>query len=125
MAEEINVTELLIENIVENGLPEPVREHFFALPRRWRFDLAFPEQRVAVEIEGGVYIKGRHSRGAGYEKDTEKYNTAAVLGWLVLRFTTGQIKRALIPPKRKIRRKTKPVEVIRIIRGALERNGLS
>lgn len=123
MAEEIDVTDLLVGKIVEAGMPEPVREHYFALPRRWRFDLAFPDYRVAIEIEGGVYVAGRHARGAGYEKDTEKYNTATVLGWLVLRFTTSQIKRALIPPKRPRRRKTKPVEVLRIIRGTLERSG--
>lgn len=59
-----------------------VREHRFHDTRRWRFDFAFPEARVAVEIEG----RGRHQTFAGFRADTEKYNTALLLGWRVLRF---------------------------------------
>lgn len=65
---------------------DPVQELVFAPPRRWRFDLAFPEKKIAVEVEGGIYIQGRHSRGAAFEKDCEKYNRAAMMGWTVLRF---------------------------------------
>ncbi len=72
---------------------EPVREHRFAPPRRWRFDFAWLERKVAVEIEGGNWVGGRHTRGAAFEKDAEKYNTAVLLGWLVLRFTPSMVKR--------------------------------
>jgi very-short-patch-repair endonuclease len=53
----------------------------------WRFDYAFPKLKVAVEVEGGVFSGGRHSRGAGYTEDLKKYNTATSLGWFVFRFT--------------------------------------
>lgn len=59
--------------------------------RRWRFDFSFPESKIAVEVEGGVHTNGRHNRGAGYEKDLEKYNEAVKLGWRVFRYTTGQV----------------------------------
>lgn len=69
-------------------------EYQFALPRKWRFDFCWPDLKLAVEIEGGTWIQGRHSRGKGFEKDAEKYNTAAMLGWLVLRFTTRQVTKS-------------------------------
>lgn len=68
------------------GLPEPEREHKFHPTRKWRFDAAWINHRVAVEIDGGVFCGGRHTRGVGFEKDCEKLNTAALLGWVVLRF---------------------------------------
>ena len=68
------------------------REYRFAPPRRWRMDFADPARMVAVEIEGGTWSAGRHTRGAGFAADCEKYSAAAVLGWRVLRFTTDQVK---------------------------------
>lgn len=78
--------------ITAAGLPDPVPEFRFDVHRRWRFDYAWPEKKLAVEIEGGVWSGGRHVRGKGYEKDCEKYNRAVVLGWRVLRFTTGMVE---------------------------------
>ena len=74
------------------GLPAGEIEFRFAPPRRWRFDLAWPDLKVAVEQEGGVWIQGRHSRGAGMVADMSKYNEAALLGYRVFRFTPQQIK---------------------------------
>jgi very-short-patch-repair endonuclease len=68
-----------------------VREYVFAPPRKWRFDFAFVDEKLAVEIEGGIWIKGAHNRGAHFESDTEKYNEAAILGWRVLRVSTEQV----------------------------------
>lgn len=59
-----------------------VREYRFHPTRRWRFDVAFPSAKVAVEIEG----RGRHQTVTGYRGDCEKYNTATLLGWRLLRF---------------------------------------
>lgn len=74
---------------------EPVREHIFDPHRKWRFDFAFLDTdkgiKLAVEIEGGVWTNGRHSRGAGMESDMEKYAEAAVMGWRVLRFSTQMV----------------------------------
>ena len=74
-------------------IPQPEREYRFAPPRRWRFDMAWPDKMVAVECEGGVWTQGRHTRGAGFIADTEKYNRAALDGWCVLRFCAEGIHR--------------------------------
>jgi very-short-patch-repair endonuclease len=66
-------------------------EFYFAKPRRWRFDYAIVEQRVAIEVEGGVWTRGRHTRGSGFVKDMEKYNAAAALGWLLIRTTPDNL----------------------------------
>lgn len=68
------------------------REYVFAKPRRWRFDFAWPKRFLAVEVEGGIWIAGRHTRGGGFEKDNEKYAEAAILGWRILRVSPGQVK---------------------------------
>lgn len=81
------------------GLPIPEREYHFHPERDWRFDFAWPDFMVAVEIEGGTHIfgGGRHNRADGFEEDCDKYNEAQYYGWVVLRFPTGQVsqKKAL------------------------------
>ena len=74
------------------GLPEPTPEYKFHPARRWRFDYAWEKQKVAVEIEGAIWTRGRHVRGSGYIKDCEKYNKAQEMGWVVLRYATGHIE---------------------------------
>ena len=71
------------------------REYRFAAPRRWKFDFANPALMVALEVEGGTWTRGRHTSGKGYAADCEKYSTAAVMGWRVLRFTTDQVKNGM------------------------------
>lgn len=81
-----------------DGLPAPLRE-LCAIPgRRYRFDLAWPEFRVAVEVDGGVHTVGedgqqggRHQRPAGFEADCEKLSLAAAHGWRVLKCTPRQV----------------------------------
>jgi very-short-patch-repair endonuclease len=70
----------------------PETEVRFHPVRKWRFDYAWPEHKVACEVEGAIWVRGRHSRGAGMEADMEKYNTAAELGWRVLRVSPGHVK---------------------------------
>jgi len=86
------IEEMFAMHAKASRLPEPEREHRFAPPRRWRFDFAWPARMIAVEIEGGVWTGGRHTRGTGFEADAEKYNTAALMGWKVFRFTGGMVK---------------------------------
>ena len=74
------------------GLPCPEPEHRFHPVRRWRFDFCWSDHKLAVEIEGGAWVQGRHNRGASFIKDMEKYNNAAILGWSLLRFTPQQVK---------------------------------
>jgi very-short-patch-repair endonuclease len=69
-----------------------VTEHRFHPVRKWRFDFAWLDQSIAVEIEGGTWSGGRHTRGSGFELDCEKYNEAAAIGWTVFRFTGKMVK---------------------------------
>ncbi len=83
---------------VSMGLQEPVEEFCFAPPRKWRFDYCWPEAKLALEIEGGVWTSGRHNRGSGFLKDMEKYNEACCLGWRILRCTPKEFARGSIIP---------------------------
>ena len=67
-----------------------MREYKFHPTRRWRIDYFFPEQKLAVEIEGGVWAYGRHNRAASFLKDMAKYNAMALMGIHLLRFTPQQ-----------------------------------
>lgn len=78
--------------IADSELPLPCREFKFHETRRWRFDFAWPEFLVAVEVEGGVWTGGRHTRGVGFEGDCEKYAEALTAGWKVLRVTGKHIR---------------------------------
>ena len=75
-----------------DGLPQPEREYRFHPTRRWRFDFAWPQLMVAVEVEGGTWAQGRHTRGAGFERDADKLNAATSLGWCVFRYTAMRIR---------------------------------
>lgn len=65
-------------------LPQPAAEYQFAPPRRWRFDFAWPEQRLALEVDGITPSGGRHQRFVGYMADCEKKLAAQVAGWRVI-----------------------------------------
>ena len=71
---------------------EYVSEYRFDPVRRWRLDFAFPDRRIGIEIEGGGWVQGRHSRGDGLEGDCDKGNALTLAGWRLLRFTGRHIK---------------------------------
>lgn len=71
---------------------ELLTEHYFAKPRRWRFDWAIPAMMVAVEYEGIFSEKSRHTTAKGFTGDTDKYNQAQALGWRVVRVTALNYK---------------------------------
>ena len=72
--------------------PGWVDELRFAPPRRWRFDFANPGKKLAIEIQGGIFTRGRHSRGGKAQlAEMEKLNAAALNGWLVLYFSPQQV----------------------------------
>lgn len=85
-----------------------VPEFRFHPTRKWRFDYAHETLRIALEVEGGVWSGGRHTRGKGYIGDIEKYNTATAAGWAVFRCTTDGVSfheaRLLIADLIRIRR---------------------
>lgn len=68
------------------------REVAFHPSRRWRFDFAWIGRRVALEVEGGTYIRGGHSHPAGIENDCIKGAEAAILGWCVIRATGHMVR---------------------------------
>ena len=73
-----------------DGLPMPTEEYRFHPVRRWRFDFAYVDRRLAIEIDGGQW-KPRGGRHAS-DGDREKLNAAAVLGWRVLRYSGAMLK---------------------------------
>lgn len=100
------------------GIPEPIKEYRFHPERKWRFDGAWVEQKLAVEIDGGVYGRevycnhcggkvtrtlkdgrtisiregGRHNTGQGFEEDRRKWAAAVALGWRIIGITSGMIE---------------------------------
>jgi len=70
---------------------EVIKEYQFHPVRKWRFDYAIPEHKIALEVEGGVWTEGRHTRGVGFLKDIEKYNTGTLLGWRIFRTTPSEL----------------------------------
>lgn len=86
-----------LQAVLENrlhaaGLGGFSREYYFARPRRWRFDIAFVKHLVAIEVEGGGWVNGRHVRGSGFARDLRKYGEAAARGWIVLRVDGAMIE---------------------------------
>lgn len=79
--------QMLLQSVLK---AEAVRELQFCPGRKWRFDYAIPSAKIAIEIEGAIWSRGRHVSPQGYIKDMEKYNMASVLGWTLLRFSTDQ-----------------------------------
>lgn len=83
----------LLQQMYQSNLPIPGRELRF-MPkgtRRWRFDLHYLDLKLAIEVEGGTWINGAHTRGKHYAEDCEKYSMAAILGWKVIRVTSDMI----------------------------------
>ena len=68
-----------------------VKEFKFHPVRKWRFDYAVSEHKIALEVEGGVWTGGRHTSPKGFLGDIEKYNTATLMGWRVFRTTPDDL----------------------------------
>ena len=96
---------LLLEHIKDAGLPLPEREYRFHEKRKWRFDFAYPYQRIGIECHGSIWQQGRHNRGYGIGSDCEKRNSAQLQGWDVYEFVPEQIN---------------SMDAVRIIKEALE-----
>ena len=84
------IPDVMIETLLPVGW---VKEHRFHPTRLWRFDYAWPTYRVALEVEGGIWTGGRHTRGKGFANDIEKYDEAVILGWRVLRITRSHFNK--------------------------------
>lgn len=86
------IEEMFALHVRASHLPAPAREHRFDKRRAWRFDFAWPDQLLAVEIEGGTHSGGRHTRADGFAADCEKYNAAVLAGWRLLRFPGAAVR---------------------------------
>jgi very-short-patch-repair endonuclease len=83
---------MLFQRIVEQEIGmKVVEEHQFHSKRKFRFDYAIPQLKIAIEQEGGIYNGKAHGSIKGILRDMEKYSLAASEGWLILRFTPDQI----------------------------------
>jgi very-short-patch-repair endonuclease len=73
------------------GLPKPVTQFRAVRNRKFRWDFAWPEHRLLVEVNGGTWIGGMHARGKGIRRDYEKANLAMLNGWQQMTFSSDQI----------------------------------
>jgi len=71
------------------------REFKFHHKRKWKADFHITGKHILVEVEGGIWSGGRHTRAKGYLGDLEKYNTATMMGYQVIRFSTEQVMSGL------------------------------
>jgi very-short-patch-repair endonuclease len=92
MTRKVNWGVVFLAQLRASRLLLPESEVRFHPVRRWRFDFAWPELMLALEIDGGIYVRGRHVTPVGFRKDCEKLNTALTLGWRVLRVVPDHIK---------------------------------
>ena len=67
------------------------RERMLIPGRRFQFDFLITGSDLVIEVEGGTWSGGRHTTGAGFERDCEKYNLALQHGYRVLRYTTKMV----------------------------------
>lgn len=81
--------------VLSEGFPRPEREYRFCPSRFWRFDFAWVDKKVAVEISGGIWTRGKHNRGKGMLNDMEKVNAAVTMGWKVLTYAGDNMGNAI------------------------------
>lgn len=81
----------LVLPLLRRYWPDACVELKFHPVRKWRADFAIPSQMLLIEIDGGIWSGGRHTRGGGFIGDMEKLNAAAVLGYRVLRFQPSEV----------------------------------
>lgn len=82
----------IYEFIIDNGYPAPERQYRAIPGRKFQADFAWPQYGLILEVEGGAFTGGRHTRGAGFVKDIEKYNLYAYHEWYLFRVIPSHIR---------------------------------
>ena len=85
------IEQALAYQCLADGLADFEQNYLFCETRKYEIDLAFPAQKVGIEIDGGLWAKGAHSRPIGIMRDMEKGNLLVLCGWRVLRYTPAQV----------------------------------
>ena len=88
----VSVGEAILCNHLDALKIEYEQEFKFHAVRKWRADFRLIKYPVLIEVEGGVFVNGGHSRGKAYTNNCEKYSAMAIDGWFVIRATTDQVK---------------------------------
>jgi hypothetical protein len=72
----------------------PIQQYEAIPDRKFRYDFAFPDLRILVEVQGGICARTRmgHSSVTGQERDAEKLNLASAYGYRMFHFTTKMIE---------------------------------
>lgn len=95
-SQQSKLEDLVAHRIELAGLPVPTRQYRWAtdVKRQYRSDFAWPEARLLVEVQGGIWAAdpGRHNRGSGYEADLSRSNLAVLLGYRMLCFSERMIR---------------------------------
>ena len=89
---DVSLGERLLSKQLDALKIEYTTEFRFHPERKWRADFRIDGYPILIEVEGGIWSQGRHTRGKGFEEDCEKYNQAAILGYHVLKGSTQQVK---------------------------------
>ena len=84
--------ETLAFQIQAMGLPEPEREYQAVPKRKFRYDFAFVQEKLLIEVQGGIWIRGSHARPKGITRDMTKLNLAQLAGWRVLQFSPAMVR---------------------------------
>jgi len=80
-----------LAQIRDAGFPEPEQQYEGIENRRYRFDFAWPQDLIAVEIHGGAWMGKGHTGGKGFSEDRRKMNLANLSGWMVFEFTADML----------------------------------
>lgn len=83
---------VFFERMLSATLGPVQREFRFHPKRKWRIDYFATTYSLGVEIEGGIWRGGRHTNPAGFTKDIEKYNAAALMGITIYRIPAYDLK---------------------------------
>ncbi len=85
--EKCHIDNILFSFLLDKEIEKYEKEFQFDEVRKFRFDWAIPSKKIAIEFEGLMSEKSRHTTLNGYSNDCIKYNLAQLKGWRVLRYT--------------------------------------